>query len=359
MDTISLIEKLSNSPGAPGFEDEVCQVVKENCGELKYYKDSMQNVYLLAQEYDKSKPTLMLDAHLDEVGFMVQAIDGKGLISFLALGGWNASTLPSHKVRIQNRDGEYISGVIISKPSHLSSSSDNNKKVEIEDLKIDVGATSREEVINEFKIDLAAPIVPFVQFEYNQRNGIMCGKAFDNRLGCGVVIKVLQSLVGKNLDVNVVGALATQEEVGTRGAQVTAYNISPDIAIVFEGTPADDSYTDAYSCQSGLKKGPQLRHRDSSFIANHRFIKFAKKVGDENIILYQEAVRRAGGTNSGKIHLTGKGVPTIVIGVPSRYIHSHFCYAALDDFNGAVSWATKIIENLTLDNINSIKNIYK
>lgn len=354
MDNVNLIKALSNASGAPGFEDEVNEVVKNNSEGLKYHKDSMLNVYLTANEPDKNKPTIMLDAHQDEVGLMVQSIDSKGLISFIALGGWVTANLPSQIVKIRNKDGIYVKGIVISKPSHLMTSSDKDKKLEIEDLKIDIGATSREEVINDFKIALAAPIVPCVDFEYNDKNGIMRGKAFDNRLGCGVVIRVLQNLIGKELNVNVVGALAAQEEVGTRGAQVTSFNVKPDAAIVFEGTPADDSYTDEYTCQSGLKKGPQIRHRDVSAICNPRFISYAKQIAEDNNIIYQEAVRRGGGTNAGKIHLSGKSVPTIVIGVPTRYIHSHYCYASIDDFNNTVKWATEIIQDISRETINNL-----
>lgn len=353
METLNMIRSLSNCYGAPGFEDNVLEVVNNYKGNLSYQKDSMMNCYLNLSKRDNSKMTIMLDAHLDEVGFMVQSINEKGLINFIPLGGWVAHNVPAHLVMIKNTEGKYIKGIVTSKPPHFMTAQEREKKVDISDLQIDVGATSRDEVINEFKINVAAPIVPFVEFEYNEKNGIMMGKAFDNRLGCAAVIEVLKRLENENLSINAVGALAAQEEVGTRGAQVTANTVKPNIAIVFEGSPADDVYTDKFTMQSGLNCGPQIRHRDSSYISHHRFITFAKKIANENNITCQDAVRVAGGTNAGKIHVSNEGVPTLVLGIPTRYIHTHYCYASFKDFQNTVCLAVEIIKNLNSNIINS------
>jgi len=141
--------------------------------------------------------------------------------------------------------------------------------------------------------------------------------------------------------------------VGLRGARVSAATADPDLAIVFEGTPADDTFSDIYSSQSALKKGPQIRHRDGSMITNPRFVSFARRIARDNNIPFQDAVRSAGGTNGGSIHLSNKGIPTIVIGVPVRYIHTHYGYAALSDFKHAVDWCLKILEKLDREVIDS------
>lgn len=353
METLAMIKDLSNCYGAPGFEDNVLEVVKKYKANLSYERDSMMNCYLNLAKKDNKKMTVMLDAHLDEVGFMVQSIDEKGLINFIPLGGWVTHNIPAHLVMIKNSEGKYVKGIITSKPPHFMTAQEKEKKIDISDLKIDVGATCREEIINEFKINIGAPIVPYVMFEYNENNKIMMGKAFDNRLGCAAVIEVLKKIENEDLSVNVVGALAAQEEVGTRGAQITANRVKPDIAIVFEGSPADDVYTDKYTMQSGLNYGPQIRHRDSSYVSHHRFITFAKKIANENNIQYQETVRVAGSTNAGKIHLSNKGVPTLVLGIPTRYAHTHYCYASFKDFQNTVNLAVEIIKNINSDVINS------
>lgn len=353
MKTINMIKSLSDSYGAPGFEDNVLDIVEDYKEGLLFTKDSMMNCYLNLGDEDPNKKTIMLDGHLDEVAFMVQSIDEKGLINFIPLGGWIASNIPAHLVMIKNTEGEYIKGITTSKPPHFMTKSEREKDLEISDLQIDLGATSREEVINEFKIDVGAPIVPLVDFEYNKKTGIMMGKAFDNRLGCAAVIATLKKLKDQKLPINAIGALAAQEEVGTRGAEITSRKVKPDLAIVFEGSPADDIYTDKYTMQCGLKHGPQIRHRDNSYISHHRFIAFAQKTAKENSIKYQNAVRVSGGTDAGKIHLSNDGVPTLVLGIPTRYIHSHYSYASFEDFENTVDLAVAIIKSLNDDTINS------
>ena len=218
---------------------------------------------------------------------------------------------------------------------------------------IDVGATSKEEVINDFKIRVGAPVVPDVTMEYNEKNGVMLGKAYDCRLGCACVIETLKELQGEQLDVDVVGVFSTQEEVGTRGAQVAAQTVKPDIAIVFEGSPADDTFTPDYLIQTALGKGPMLRHIDARMITNPRFIRYAIDLGEELGIPVQEAVRTGGSTNGAPIHLSNMGVPVIVVGLPVRYIHTHHCYASFCDFENSVKLAVEIIKRLNGDSIKS------
>ena len=141
-----------------------------------------------------NKLTVMLDGHLDEVGFMVQFIDEKGLIKFLPIGGWIPENIPAQLVVIKNSEGEYVKGVVSTKPPHFMTEAERNQKLGFDDLTIDVGASSREEVINDFKIEIGNPITPFVKFEFNEKNGIMRGKAFDNRLGSACILEIMKEL---------------------------------------------------------------------------------------------------------------------------------------------------------------------
>ncbi len=353
MDTIKLIEALSNANGAAGFEDDVVKVVNAYRGDASIKVDSLMNTYLNLDNRDK-KFTIMLDAHMDEVGFMVQYIDERGLIHFVPLGGWVAHNIPAHLVSIKNSEGKYVEGVVSSKPPHFMSQAEREQPLSIDHLTIDVGASSREEVINEFKIEVGAPVVPAVKFSYNEQNKVMRGKGFDNRLGCAAILKTMEAIKNENLKVNVVGAFAVQEEVGLRGATVSSRTVKPDLAIVFEGTPADDSFANKYQAQSVLGKGPQIRHRDGSYISNHRFLKLAKEIATKNSIPFQNAVRAAGGTNAGQIHLSNEGVPVLVMAVPSRYIHTHYSYASSVDFENTVKLATEIIKSLNDDIVTSL-----
>ena len=354
MANIKAIEELSNAFGPPGFEDDVVEVIKKYSPGLELEVDSMNNVFTRLNSNKGNRPIIMLDCHSDEVGFMVQAITPKGLISFLPLGGWVITNIPAHPVVIQNSRGEFIKGITTSRPPHFINEADREKKLVLDDIYIDVGATSREEVINDFAIEPGNVVVPDVTFYYNKKNGVVLGKAFDNRMGCLCIVEVMQKLKDENLNIDVIGAYAAQEEVGMRGAEVTARVIKPDFAIVFEGSPADDIYYDEFTAQGCLKKGTQIRHVDKSMVSNPHFIKFAKEVANAKNITYQSAVRAQGGTNAGKIHVSNKGVPTLVLGIPSRYVHTHYCYSAEFDIDATVNLAVEVIKSLTNDKMKDL-----
>ncbi len=347
---LQMIEDLSNAYGASGFEDEVLKVGRKyGEGLARIEENCIRDLFFYRNENTGSKPVVMLDGHSDEVGFMVQAIKPNGTLQFIPLGGWVENTVPAHKVKVLNAEGKYISGVVASKPPHFMSAEEKGKNLPISAMVIDVGATSKEEVVNDFKIRVGAPVVPDVVMEYNEANQVMLGKAFDCRLGCACVIETLKELQGQTLDVDVVGVFSTQEEMGTRGAQVAAQTVKPDIAIVFEGSPADDTFTPDYLIQTALGKGPMLRHIDARMITNPRFIRYALDLGEKLGIPVQEAVRSGGSTNGAPIHLSNLGVPVIVIGLPVRYIHTHHCYASLCDFENSVKLAVEILKRLNAD----------
>lgn len=345
INSVELLRNLSNAYGAPGFEDEVVEIIKKNFGHAFDIKeDSMRNLIIYRKNHSGNKPVVMLDAHSDEVGFIVQSIRPNGTLKFLPLGGWMPQTVPGHKVMVRNEEGKYIEGVVATKPPHFVAGEIGLQQ--ITDMVIDVGSTSYDETIKVFKIEPGAPIVPHATFSYNEKTGIMLGKAFDNRLGCGCVIETLIALEGLELDVDVVGAISVQEEVGCRGAKVNANTASPKLSIVFEGSPADDTFTDSYDSQGALKKGTQIRHFDRSIIANHRLIKFAKDTAKENDIVFQSAVRMGGGTNAGPIHIEKEAVPCLVLGIPVRYAHTHFGFSSIEDYRASINLAIEVIKKL-------------
>jgi putative aminopeptidase FrvX len=346
--TLAMIEALSNAPGISGFEDEAVRLVRcyaqgmGTCAE-----DAMRNLYLSRNDSGAGKPVVLLDAHTDEVGFIIKAVRPNGMLEFHPVSGWVASNVAAHRVKILNKDGAYITGIISSKPPHYMSDAEKKMPPDIESMLIDVGASSAEEIGRDFKIGIASPVIPDAAFEYNQANGVMCGKAFDNRLGCCAVLSLLEELKGTRLDVSLTAAFAAQEEVGLRGAQVTAQYVNPDAAICFEGAPADDTF--AAIPQTALGKGPMLRHFDSRMITNPRFMRLALDCAEKHAIPVQEAVRTAGSTNAGAIHLARKAVPVIVISIPVRYAHTHYGYSAYDDFENAVKLGAAIIGRLNAD----------
>jgi putative aminopeptidase FrvX len=345
--TLVLIKELSEVSGVSGFEDEALDVIRRHGDGLgEWEEDAMRNLCLRLKGWKEGKPTLMLDAHSDEVGFMIRAIRPNGTMDFIPLGGWVPYCLPAHKVLVRNGHGEWIPGIIASKPPHYLSDAEKKQAPEISDMVIDVGASSDREIREDYRVSIGAPVVPDVFFEYRWEHDIMIGKAFDDRLGCAAVISTLKELAGEKLAVNVTGAFAVQEEAGLRGASVTSQTVKPDIAIVFEGSPADDTVVESYAVQTALKKGPMLRHFDSRMITNPRFQRFALDTAREKGIPVQEAVRTGGATNGAVIHLSGKAVPVIVISIPARYIHTHYSVSSYSDFENSVRLACEVIRGL-------------
>lgn len=353
MDYLKLIEDLTNAKGAPGFEDQVIDVLRNYGNSFTVQVDNLKNAYYNLDQIDVNKPTVMLDSHTDEVAFMVKAIDDRGLIEIQALGGWLADHVVAQIYYVRDMEGNYHKGISTSKPIHFMTAEEREKKLSLTDLKIDLGAKSRQEVIEDFKIQVGQPIVPATKFSYNDRNHVMLAKAFDNRIGVAMAVAVMNELKDhiKTLPFNLVSAFAAQEEVGLRGAVVTSNRVKPNLAFVFEGTPSDDFTGDSYTEQARLGFGPQLRYRDNSYIANEWLLKRINQVAKENNLPLQHAVREGGGTNAGSIHLSNLGVPVATIGTPSRYAHTNYCFASYDDFQVGVQLVVAVLKSLTAEDL--------
>lgn len=353
MNEIKRIQEFSNAFGPSGFEDEVIMIAKKECEAFCDVKeDYMRNLYLQLHQKDTKGINIMLDAHADEVGFIVQAIKPNGMIRFLPLGGWDVKNIIANKVLIKNIDGKLIPGIVCSKPVHFLNAAEKGKNLGFEDVFIDVGASGAAEIMDDYGIHIGSPIVPAVSCSYDKKHETCIGKAFDCRIGCAAVVETLKRSSVKD-NINTISAtLTSQEEVGERGMKCAIQNVKPDVVICFEGCPADDTFEEDYMIQSALKKGPMLRHFDVSMITSPRFQRFALQIAKKYEIPVQESVRKGGGTNGGITHTSHYGVPTIVIGIPVRYAHSSYGIMAISDYQDAVMLAEKIIEDLKVEDIN-------
>lgn len=353
MKNYKLIESLSNLHGAPGFEDDVTDFIKNQLKGFSVERDSINNLFVRRSNDKPDNPVVALDCHTDEVAFMVERINQNGTISFLPLGGWHAANIPAHAVVIKNSKNEYIKGVVASKPPHFMTAEEKATLPKIEDLVIDIGTSSREDTAAKYHIETGNPVTPDVTFCFDPKTNVVRGKAFDNRLGCAAVISVLKNIKTVQLPVSPVGLFCSQEEVGLRGAQVAATNVRPDFAIVFEGCPADDTFKPADQAFGAIGKGVQFRVLDAGMVSNHRVQSFARKIANKHGIPYQIIARSGGRTNGSRYHMAMQGIPALVIGIPSRYIHTHYSYASLKDFDNAVLLAQKILAALSTKIIRS------
>ena len=346
---LQMIAELADAPGASGFEDAVVEVARRWCapiGELK--EDFLRNLYIHRKENKGNRPVVMLDAHSDEVGLVVHSIKPNGTLRFLMLGSWNKNALIGTRVLVRNAVGDYIPGIIAAKPVHFMTAAEKETATnDIANMVIDVGATSYEDAVENFRVRMGEPVVPDTKFHYDEKRDLMFGKGFDCRIGCAALIEALRRLDGKELPCDVIAVLSTQEELGPRNSKVTVHHIHPDIAIVMEGCPADDTFTEPYAIQTALKKGPMFRHLDVSAICAPRYQRWALDLAAKKGIPVQESVRQGGGNNAASIQTALVGAPSIVCGVPVRYAHAPNCISTWYDFEKSVEMVIALLENIT------------
>ncbi|MCK5584570.1 M42 family metallopeptidase, partial [Candidatus Bipolaricaulota bacterium] len=333
MQTIDLLRKLSNAFGVSGFEDEVREMIQSlvapHVDEVKI--DALGNILAIRKSANPDAKTLMLDAHTDEIGFIVKWIEKDGFRRFAPLGGWDPRIIPGHRVVIQTRSGKMQTGVIGTAPPHILSAEERKSPIPIEKMFIDIGASSVEEA-KEMGVHLGDPLTIHYPFQ-EIKDGYVTGKAFDDRAGCAVLIETAERTAGQDLGVNIVFAFVFGEEVGLRGARTAAFQIEPDLAIAVEGTiGADMPGVPENSQPVRLGQGPALSIADRSIIVTRKVLHAMEAIADSAGIPYQYKLPTYGGTDAGAIHLTRGGVLAGIVSVPCRYIHSPISTLRLADF---------------------------
>jgi len=328
-----LLEKLSNAHGVSGSEGSVLSVIKK---ELKGHvdelrEDSMGNLIAVKRG---NKFKVMLAAHMDEIGLMVKYIDDKGFIRFVALGGWYAPTLYNQRVVLHGTKGKCF-GVIGGKPPHMMDDDERKKGVKVDDMFIDVGASTRAEVV-ELGIDAGTPVTIDREFTVLSHDRVT-GKAFDNRAGVVMLIKTLKAVESP---FTIFGVFTVQEEVGLKGARTSAYALDPDCAIATDVTiPGDHPGIEIKDAPVEMGKGPVITIVDSSgrgLIANRKVVKWLQDAAEANNIPVQVEVGSGGTTDATANHLTKGGIPSTTLSIPSRYIHSPVEVLDLRDIDAAI-----------------------
>jgi putative aminopeptidase FrvX len=331
-----LLEKLCNAVGPSGFEGEVRNIIKE---EIKDYVDEikvdrMGNI--IAHKKGNGKKVL-IDAHMDEVGFVITGFNSDGTLRFASLGGINSKVAPCKVVFIgKNR----IPGVIGLKPIHLQSAKERKKNISYSQCCIDIGANSEEDARKYVKLgNYAIFDTKFSEFG----EGLIKGKAFDDRMGCAVLIEILK----ENYNCDLYAAFNVQEEVGDRGALIAAYEVKPDIGVALEGTIcADMPSVPKHLSATIIGKGPAISIMDRTSIFNKEITMSIVNAAEENNIPYQYRRATAGGNDAGAMVLSTDGCKVATVSVPCRYIHSSISAASQEDFNNTVKLMKMWIKTL-------------
>lgn len=353
-ETLQMLKDLTDAKGIPGNEREPREVMKNY---ISAYADEVTTDglgSLIAKKTGKEGgPKIMVAGHLDEVGFMITQIDDKGFLRFQTVGGWWSQVMLAQRVTIVTNKGD-VTGVIGSKPPHILPPEARKKPVDIKDMFIDIGASSREEAM-EFGVRPGDQAVPYFEFTVMNNEKMLLAKAWDNRIGCAIAIDVLKGLKDADHPNVVYGVGTIQEEVGLRGARTSAHAIQPDIGFgVDVGIAGDTPGISDKEASSKMGEGPQIILYDASMVSHKGLRDFVTGVADEMNIPYQFDAIAGGGTDSGAIHMTANGVPALSITIATRYIHSHAAMLHRDDYENAVKLITEVIKRLDDDAVKAI-----
>lgn len=328
------LEKLSNVRGVSGNEIAVRALLAEQLRKYvdAYRIDALGNLIACKRAASpngarRTPLRVLIAAHMDEVGFIITHIDRDGFLHFEKVGGIDNRILPGKAVSI---GAQGVPGILGFKPRHHSSEAERKKVIEADHLVFDIGTTSSQDAARLVSPgDYATFATTFSEFGEN----CVRGKALDDRAGCALLAELLRDTYPFEL----YGAFTTQEEIGLRGARVAGFSVAPDVALVLEATVCDDSpKAREQSPTTRLGQGPALTLADRGLLADKRLVHLFAETAREHKIPFQFKQPLVGGTDAGQLHRVREGVPSAVVSVPARYIHSPAAIISLDDFNNAL-----------------------
>jgi putative aminopeptidase FrvX len=353
--TNELLKELTEAFGPTGCERAVRNIMRRELEPLASHIEQDGLGSLIATLPGSSdRPRILLDGHMDEVGFLVRYITDGGFLRFQPLGGWWDQVLLAHEVIIRTRKGDVL-GVIGSNSPRWMKDSERNTVMAKDSMFIDVGVTTRKEV-EELGIRVGDPIVPKAEFAVMGNGKALLSKAFDDRVGCALIVDVFKAFAKQPHPNTIFGVGAVQEEVGMRGAHTAAFAVNPDVAFALEvGLAGDLPDTSPSQCSAKLGGGVEIVSYDASMVPNSALRDFAFDTAQELDIPVQMDMIPAGGTDGSPIHLNAHGVPTLVIGVPTRHIHSHYGILYREDYDSAVRLLVEMIKRLDTEMLEKIK----
>jgi len=354
-ETLQLFKTLTELPGAPGNEHAIRKFMKS---ELEKYSDEIIQDHLGGifgvRKGDEQGPKIMVAGHMDEVGFMVTQITENGMLRFQPLGGWWSQVLLAQRVEIITENGPVV-GVIGSIPPHLLSDEVRNKPMDIKNMLIDIGADVLEDAKN-IGIRPGQQIVPICPFTPMANQKKILAKAWDNRYGCGLAIELLKEVKDDKLPNTLYSGANVMEEIGLRGAQTAATMIKPDLFFALDASPANDM-SGSKTEFGQLGNGTLLRIFDRSMVTHRGMREFVLDTAETHKIPYQYFISQ-GGTDAGRVHMTNEGVPSAVVGICSRYIHTAGSIIHTDDYAAAKELIVKLVRSADRTTLETIqKNV--
>jgi endoglucanase len=348
-ETRDLLRELSEAFGVPGAEDEVRAILARHLAPFAEISYDRLGSIIARKRGSSAAPKVMLPAHMDEIGLIVKHITDQGFLRFSQARGWWSQVLMAQRWVVRTHRGDII-GITGAKAPHLLTEEERNKPLLVKDMYLDIGANSREQAL-EMGVrpgDPAAPWSPFAQLG----GGRLLGKAWDDRVGCAMVIELMRELARRDHPNTVFAVGTIQEETGLRGAKTSAAAVGPDVALVAEVSCANDvPGATQDGTYSELGKGPAICVYDAQMIPSARLRDLVREVAEELDIPHQFVALEGGTTDGTSVQVHGQGVPTLYLGPAARYVHSHVSIIDEADFDNTLKLMVEAILRLDEDRV--------
>lgn len=347
-----LLKQLCNATAVSGDEQEVRDILRatlEGCADDISF-DGLGS--FIARKGNRG-PKVAIVGHMDEVGFMVSHITDDGFLRFATIGGWWSQSMLNHRVTVRTRAGKHVPGVIGSVAPHALSEKQKQQPVDFDEMFIDIGANSREQV-EKCGVCIGDFISPEAHFAHWGDDKIV-GKALDNRAGCALMAELFQAV--NNPDITLFGVASVEEEVGLRGAQTSAEHIKPDVVIVLDTAVAGDvPGIDSVKFPLKLGHGPAAMLFDKRYFPNQKLTTLLKECASQTESDVQFCIMKTGATDGGRYNVMGGGRPVLALCLPTRYLHANNGMISDKDYDTLFTVVRTLLQRLNGDTVAALRD---
>jgi len=352
----AFLKEITEAFGPPGLEDDVAAILRRRTEEFCQIGRDNIGSFIATKKGTSAEPKIMVAGHMDEVAFMVTDVESNGFVRLRPLGGWWPHVLLGQRVRVRTRKGEFL-GIVGSKPPHDLKAEERKQVLDWPDIFVDLGVGEGFDVLEATGVrrgDFAVPHAPFETLANPNQHVV---KAWDNRVGCALAVDLLRELKDAEHPNTVYGVATVQEEIGLRGAATSAEQVMPDIAFAIDVGLARDTpgYKGAEKAQEKLGAGAAILLLEGHVVSHPRLVRFVLKVAEEEQIPHHVTSIEGGGTDAARFQITGRGIPSMAICVPSRYIHSHSSLVDRRDYEATLKLLTAVVKRLDARTVAEIR----
>ena len=351
--TFARIKELTEMQATSGFEGPIREYLRSAMTPLvdEIQQDGLGGIFGIRHHEDVAAPKVMVAAHMDEVGFMLTEITPRGLFKVVPLGGWNPYVVSAQRFTLITASGKHYPCISSSVPPHLLRGTSGQGNVTVDSILFDAGFESKEEA-ESYGVRPGDTLVPSVETVKTANGKNIIAKSWDNRYGCTVMLEALEALKDEKLGHTLIAGANVQEEVGLRGSKVSTTKFAPDLFFAVDCSAADD-LTTTTGTFGHLGEGTLMRIYDPGLIMLPRLREYLLDTAETNNIPYQYFVSK-GGTDAGAAHTSAEGIPSTVIGVCGRYIHTHQTLFNIADFDAAREMLIQTLKGLDKSTVETI-----